>query len=108
MTLPSLLNSLDSLRTLVAAIPCFNPEEAIAELDLAERNYGDLIGQRQSGGEELRVARLPDDTDLLEVSRRMAQEVLAADPTLDRPANRPLKQRAVERYPRADILFRVG
>jgi len=80
----------------------------IAELDLAERNYGDLIGQRQSGGEELRVARLPDDTDLLEVSRRMAQEVLAADPTLDRPANRLLKQRAVERYPRAEILFRVG
>ncbi|MCL4866692.1 MAG: ATP-dependent DNA helicase RecG, partial [Gemmatimonadales bacterium] len=80
----------------------------IAELDLAERNYGDLIGQRQSGGEELRVARLPDDTDLLEVSRRMAQEVLAADPALDRPANRPLRERAVARYPRADILFRVG
>ncbi|MDZ4674236.1 MAG: ATP-dependent DNA helicase RecG [Gemmatimonadota bacterium] len=80
----------------------------IAELDLAERSHGDLMGQRQSGGEDLRVARLPDDTDLLEVARRMAQEVLAADPALDRTANRPLKQRAVERYPRAEILFRVG
>lgn len=80
----------------------------IAELDLAERNYGDLIGQRQSGGEELRVARLPDDTDLLEAARRMAQEILAADPTLERPAHRPLRQRAVERYPRAEVLFRIG
>jgi len=80
----------------------------IAELDLAERRHGDLMGQRQSGGEDLRVARLPEDTDLLEVARRMAQEVLGADPALERPANRPLRQRAVERYPRAEVLFRVG
>lgn len=80
----------------------------IAELDLAERQHGDLIGARQSGGAELRVARLPEDTDLLEVARRMAQELLAADPALERPANQPLRQRAVERYPRAEVLFRVG
>jgi ATP-dependent DNA helicase RecG len=80
----------------------------IAELDLAERRHGDLIGQRQSGGEDLRVARLPDDVDLLEVARRMAQEVLASDPTLERPTNRPLRQRAVERFPRAEVLFRIG
>ncbi|MDP9144730.1 MAG: DEAD/DEAH box helicase, partial [Actinomycetota bacterium] len=94
----------DRLRKFAATTDGFR----IAELDLAERRHGDLIGQRQSGGEDLRVARLPDDVDLLEVARRMAQEVLAGDPTLERPANRPLRQRAVERFPRAEVLFRIG
>lgn len=94
----------DRLRKFAATSDGFK----IAELDLAERRQGDLIGQRQSGGEELRVARLPDDADLLEAARRMAREVLATDPALDRPAHRPLRQRAVERFPRAEVLFRVG
>ncbi len=94
----------DRLRKFAATTDGFR----IAELDLAERRHGDLIGQRQSGGEDLRVARLPDDVDLLEVARRMAQEVLAGDPPLERPANRPLRQRAVERFPRAEVLFRIG
>ena len=37
----------------------------IAELDLEERKMGDLIGERQAGDFELRLARLPDDADLL-------------------------------------------
>ena len=37
----------------------------IAELDLEERGMGDLIGARQSGGFEVRHARLPADADLL-------------------------------------------
>jgi ATP-dependent DNA helicase RecG len=94
----------DRLRKFAATTDGFK----IAELDLAERRHGDLIGQRQSGGEDLRVARLPDDVDLLEVARQMAQEVLAGDPTLERPTNRPLRQRAVERFPRAEVLFRIG
>ena len=80
----------------------------IAELDLAERRQGDLLGDRQSGSEEIRVARFPDDTDLLGVARDMAREVLAADPALERPANAALKARALVRYPKAEALFRVG
>jgi ATP-dependent DNA helicase RecG len=80
----------------------------IAELDLQERRHGDLLGARQSGGMDLQVARFPDDADLLEVARDMAREVLGADPALERPANRALRKRAVERYPRAEVLFRVG
>lgn len=80
----------------------------IAELDLAERRQGDLLGARQSGGMELRIARFPDDADLVEAARHMARSVLAEDPSLERPANRALRQRAVERYPRAEVLFRVG
>ena len=41
----------------------------IAELDLEERGMGDLIGARQSGGVEVRHARLPADADLLQQAR---------------------------------------
>jgi ATP-dependent DNA helicase RecG len=80
----------------------------IAELDLEERRQGDLLGQRQSGAADIRVARFPDDTDLLTVAREMAREVLDQDPGLDRAQHAPLKARALLRYPRAEALFRVG
>ena len=80
----------------------------IAELDLEERRQGDLLGQRQSGDADIRVARFPDDNDLLTVAREMAQEVLAQDPGLERAQHAPLKSRALLRYPRAEALFRVG
>ena len=80
----------------------------IAELDLKERGMGDLIGQRQSGTFEIRHARLPDDQDLLTRARELAQEVVAGDPDLRRPANAAIRERALARYPRAAELFRVG
>jgi ATP-dependent DNA helicase RecG len=80
----------------------------IAELDLAERGMGDLIGARQSGGFELRHARLPLDDDLLNRAREVATGLIAADPALQRSEHQPLRERAVSRYPRAVELFRVG
>jgi ATP-dependent DNA helicase RecG len=80
----------------------------IAELDLAERGMGDLIGARQSGGVEVRHARLPEDEDLLGRARALATELIAADPALQRSENQRLRERAVARYPRAVELFRVG
>ncbi len=80
----------------------------IAELDLAERRHGDLLGQRQSGAEDIRVARFPDDVDLLGRARDLAKTVLAGDPGLDRSEHRALKERALTRYPKAEVLFRVG
>ncbi len=80
----------------------------IAELDLRERGMGDLIGARQSGGVEVRHARLPDDTDLLGTARELAAEIIAGDPALQRPEHQALRARAVARYPRATELFRVG
>src|SRR3954465_2573329 len=80
----------------------------IAELDLAERGMGDLIGARQHGGFELRHARLPDDADLLTYARELATQVIAGDAGLQRRENQRLRERAVSRYPRAVELFRVG
>jgi ATP-dependent DNA helicase RecG len=80
----------------------------IAEMDLAERGMGDLIGARQSGGFEVRHAQLPADADLLNRARDLAMKVIAADPALQRRENQQLRERAVARYPRAVELFRVG
>ena len=80
----------------------------IAELDLAERGMGDLIGARQSGGFEVRHARLPGDEDLLGRAREIAGRIIAADPALQRPEHQRLRERALSRFPRATELFRVG
>ena len=92
----------------LAAFAATNDGFKIAELDLAERSQGDLLGQRQSGMADIRVARFPEDVDLLTVSREMAQRVLEEDPGLERSTHVQLKQRALLRYPRAEALFRVG
>jgi ATP-dependent DNA helicase RecG len=80
----------------------------IAELDLAERGMGDLIGARQSGDFEVRHARLPGDEDLLGRARELAARIIASDAALQRPENQRLRERALSRYPRAAELFRVG
>ncbi|MGE0443254.1 MAG: ATP-dependent DNA helicase RecG [Gemmatimonadales bacterium] len=80
----------------------------IAELDLEERRQGDLLGQRQSGTADIRVARFPDDTDLLGTARDLVRIVLDEDPGLEKGRNRALRDRALARYPKAEVLFRVG
>jgi len=81
---------------------------AIAELDLEERRQGDLLGARQSGGVDFKVARFPDDTDLLAEARGMARTILEADPRLDRREHQALRERVLARYPKGEALFRVG
>jgi ATP-dependent DNA helicase RecG len=80
----------------------------IAELDLEERGRGDLLGARQSGGVDFKIARFPEDTDLLGEARALARAMLDADPTLTKRENKALRARALARYPRGEVLFRVG
>jgi len=57
----------------------------LAEIDLRLRSEGELIGTRQSGLRQFRVACLPDDAPLLERARACAQAALDADPELGDP-----------------------
>jgi ATP-dependent DNA helicase RecG len=57
----------------------------LAEIDLQMRREGELIGTRQSGASEFRVARLPGDEELLEAARTAAAGVIDADPALRDP-----------------------
>jgi ATP-dependent DNA helicase RecG len=66
----------------------------VAEHDLKLRGPGDFFGHRQHGLPELRVASLADDMQAMEAARKCADEILADDPALDRPAHRELKLQA--------------
>ena len=68
----------------------------LAEVDLTLRGEGDLLGTKQSGLPEFKVACLPEDHELLERARRWAIELLDGDPELERPEHALLRA-AIER-----------
>jgi ATP-dependent DNA helicase RecG len=70
----------------------------LAEIDLDLRGAGEVLGTRQSGLPEFRVARLPDDAELLERARLRADGTLAADPRLELPEHGLLRAAVVERF----------
>jgi len=65
----------------------------IAEADLSQRGPGELLGTRQHGLPELRVADLVRDFELLEKARQDAFELVRRDPTLSQPEHRTLLPR---------------
>jgi ATP-dependent DNA helicase RecG len=70
----------------------------LAEIDLELRGAGEVLGTRQSGLPEFRVARLPDDQELLERAKRRADELLSADPRLELPEHGLLREAVVRRF----------
>ncbi len=63
----------------------------IAEEDLRLRGGGELLGTRQSGTPELRVADLAVHQDLLAVAQDDARLILARDPALKSPRGQALR-----------------
>jgi ATP-dependent DNA helicase RecG len=57
----------------------------LAEIDLELRGEGEMLGTRQSGIAQFRVARLPEDAELLDGARQIATALLEADPELVQP-----------------------
>ena len=70
----------------------------LAEVDLQLRGAGELLGTRQHGIPEFRVARLPDDAELLERARDRADDLLEGDPALELPEHSLLREAVVERF----------
>jgi ATP-dependent DNA helicase RecG len=75
----------------------------LAEIDLRLRKEGELIGVRQSGIGQHRIACLPEDARLLERARARAETIVAADPQLQEPEHALLGD-ALERTFGADAL----
>jgi ATP-dependent DNA helicase RecG len=70
----------------------------LAEIDLELRGAGEVLGTRQHGLPEFNVARLPEDADLLQDARDVAEALLDADPELTQPENTLLRDAAVTRF----------
>lgn len=65
----------------------------ISEEDLRLRGPGDFFGSRQHGLPQMHVADLAGDMRTLKDAQSEAEALLRADPTLEKPENRPLKDR---------------
>jgi ATP-dependent DNA helicase RecG len=77
----------------------------IAEEDLRLRGPGELVGTRQHGLPELRVADLIEDFELLRLARRDAAAIVREDPSLDAPHHRELRRELLRAYQgRLDLL----
>ena len=64
----------------------------IAEEDLRIRGAGEYMGTRQSGLNDLKVARLTD-LDIMRMARQEAQRLLDADPKLEQPEHSAIAAR---------------
>jgi ATP-dependent DNA helicase RecG len=70
----------------------------LAEIDLELRGEGELIGTRQSGLAQFRVAELPRDAELLERARAHAERIAAEDPGLSLPEHALLAEALAGAY----------
>jgi ATP-dependent DNA helicase RecG len=86
----------------LAAVAAQRDGFALAEIDLELRGAGEVLGTRQHGLPEFKVARLPEDAELLQEARDVAETVLSADPGLDDPAHVLLRDAAAARF--GDVL----
>ena len=77
----------------------------IAEEDLRLRGPGDFFGSRQSGLPEMHVADLGADAQILQRAQQAALKLLADDPALARPENRPLRERVEQLFQRGADSF---
>ena len=70
----------------------------IAEEDLKMRGPGELLGTRQHGFPELKVANLIEDTELLTQARDDAADIVARDGRLLEPAHQALRAELRRRF----------
>jgi ATP-dependent DNA helicase RecG len=70
----------------------------LAEIDLTLRGEGELVGVRQSGLAQFRVAELPRDAELQERARMRAEAIDVVDPELCEPEHALLGDALDERF----------
>lgn len=90
----------DEGRRRMRAIASTDDGFRLAEEDLLLRGEGQVLGERQSGLPELRVASLISDDDLLQAARADAAAIVAADPRLRQAAHVPLGAHVREAFGR--------
>ena len=82
------------LRALVEHLDGFR----LADIDLKLRSEGELIGTRQSGLGQFAIARLPEDSELLEMARARAESIVASDQELSAPEHVLLGEELARRF----------
>jgi ATP-dependent DNA helicase RecG len=81
---------------------------ALAEKDLEIRGPGEVLGTRQHGLPDLKIADLQEDRALLFKARDEAFDLVRLDPTLAKPENKIVRDTLEQRYGGREDLLRVG
>ena len=63
----------------------------IAEEDLRLRGPGEVLGQRQSGLPEFKLADLAVHSELIGIARQQAEQIIQSDPDLSQPESAPYR-----------------
>ena len=82
------------LRTIASVTDGFR----LAEEDLRLRGMGESFGTRQAGMNPFRLARFPDDTELLLMARRDAASWIESSPELSKPEEQLIHRRLLKRH----------
>ena len=70
----------------------------IAEVDMKLRGPGDMMGTRQSGQLEFKLASLVQDGDILNWTREVVEQLLIDDPQLNDPNHCSIKEHWIRLY----------
>lgn len=63
----------------------------LSEADMNLRGPGDMMGTRQSGDLNFKIANLATDQKILDAARKAAQQLIQEDPDLQKPENQQLQ-----------------
>jgi ATP-dependent DNA helicase RecG len=72
---------------------------ALAEADLKQRGEGQILGARQSGLPELKIARVLTHREEIKMARSLAEEILDEDPELGAWEHAALAREVRDRFP---------
>jgi ATP-dependent DNA helicase RecG len=70
----------------------------IAEVDMALRGPGDILGTQQSGSLDFKRLSLVEDSKIIQAARQDVEALLLQDPHLQQPEHLLLRQYFLERY----------
>ena len=88
----------DDVHQRLQAMAGTNDGFKIAEVDLEMRGPGEMLGTRQSGLPDFRVANLIRDRSILDEARHAAEEWLRSDAKLESPESRALRTVLAHRW----------
>jgi ATP-dependent DNA helicase RecG len=98
----------DEARERLRAFARLSDGFALAEEDARLRGAGQFFGTRQHGLGELRLGDVLADAELLQLARKDAFALVAADAGLRRPEHEALRRAVLERYGKTLDLAEIG
>jgi len=98
----------DDVQRRLQAMATTNDGFRIAEADLEIRGPGEMLGTRQSGLPDFRVANLIRDARVLDEARQAAMQWLEHDPNLEQPQSKRLRAVLAHRWAGRLELAEIG